>query len=119
MAKFSLRRYDVQARFSAIVSLASVITLVGLALVLARRLDRSEWLVNYGPPTKMAVYLSTVVTLGLSIAGFGFGLNSAGQRRNDKPQLSWIGFFVGGGVLCLLLILFAFFRIRGESIISA
>ena len=117
VAKFSLRRYDVQARFSMILSLVSVVTLVGMVAVIMRRLDTEAWLIHYGKPTQMALYGSALVTLALAVSGFGFGLNSVGQRRNDKPQLSWIGFFVGAGVLCLALILLAFFRFRGEAAI--
>jgi len=117
MAKFSLRRYDIQARVSLIVSLASLFALMGMAGVIFRRFSLEDWTINYGLPTKYAAYASTLATLALSITGFGFGLNSVGQRRNDKQQLSWIGFFVGAGVLTMALILFALFRIRGESVI--
>lgn len=119
MAKFSLRRYDTQARFSMVVSLLSVVPLLGMAWVILQQFDMSELLIYYGKNRKIAVYASTLVTLGLSVVGFGFGLNSAGQRRNDKPQLSWIGFFVGACVFCLAIILFALFRFRGESVIPA
>jgi hypothetical protein len=56
------------------------------------------------------------MTMVLAASGFGFGLSSAGQRRNDKPQLSWTGFFIGAAILCLTVVLLFIFRVRGEFI---
>jgi hypothetical protein len=58
------------------------------------------------------------VTILLAVSGFGFGLNSAGQRRNDKPALSWISFFMGGTVLCLALVILFFFMRQGQPVIQ-
>ncbi len=115
MANFSLRRYDTQARVSMIVSLASCISLLGMILVLLRRFDFTEFTILYGPPTRYAVLGSGALTILLAAIGFGMGLNSVGQRRNEKPLFSWIGFFVGAGVLCVALALFFLFQVRGEA----
>lgn len=118
MAKFSLRRYDTQARLSVILSLASVVTLIGqvFAIWRERSPDPKETMTfYYGPYAKIAIWSVTAITLMLAIAGFGMGLSSAGQRRNNRQKLSWIGFFVGAGVLVLTLIVFAVFRLRGEA----
>lgn len=115
MGSFSLRRFDVQARVSLVLALASVITFIGLVLVVLRRFDPKELVVYYGGPTKTAIYLGTAVTLLLAAIGSGMGLNSVGQRRNDKQTWSWIGFFVGAVIICLTLVVFFFFRQRGET----
>jgi hypothetical protein len=121
VAKFSLRRFENQALVSLVLSLLSVLTFAGLAGVLAfflrRGLDAKDLVFLYGPRGKMAVLLAAAATLFLSAAGFGFGLNSAGQRRNDKQRLSWIGFFVGALILAFTLVLVFFFMQRGEQII--
>lgn len=117
MAKFSLRRFDTQAQVSAIISLLSIVPLVVLAFFVLRYLDFKEMVLYYGPTRKTAIYAMAAVTLLLSATGFGFGLNSAGQRRNDKQQLSWIGFFTGAIVLSLTLVVLFLFRQRGEPII--
>ncbi|GMU23085.1 MAG: hypothetical protein AMXMBFR13_31680 [Phycisphaerae bacterium] len=124
MPNFSLRRYDTQARFGMIVSLLSagtLLVLAGLIFSADKRFqyfDASELTVHYGPTRRIAVLAAGGLTALLAALGFGFGLNSAGQRRNDKPLLSWIGFFVGAGVLCLSLVLLYFFIKRGESVIG-
>jgi len=118
MATFSLRRYDTQARASMIVSLVSLVALCGLAFIVFQNLDPTDGVIYYGANRKLAILGGGAITLLLSAAGFGLGLNSAGQRRNDKPLLSWIGFFLGASVLCLTLIMLFFFRARGESAIN-
>jgi hypothetical protein len=114
VAKFSLRRFDVQAKTSVVVSLMSVVSLLGLIGVVLRRFDFNELVIYYGSPTKMAVYAATAVTLLLSAIGLAMGFNSVGQRRNDKQAWSWAGFFMGAGVFCAALVVFYLFRARGQ-----
>ncbi|MBI4578219.1 MAG: hypothetical protein HY718_00860 [Planctomycetes bacterium] len=118
MAKFSLRRFDTQAQASVLLSLLSVVSLAALAFFVMGRMSFSEFTPYYGGNRRMAILGAGVVTLLLSGAGFGFGLNSAGQRRNDKQQLSWLGFFVGAIVLALALVMLVLFAVRGEAVIQ-
>jgi len=116
VAKFSLRRYENQALVSLAASLASVVTLAGLLFLIIRRMSIQEMAVFYGPPTRMAILLATAVTGLLAVIGFGLGINSVGQRRNERQSLSWMGFFVSSAVLVLTIGVFAFFFFRGESV---
>lgn len=116
MAKFSLRRYEDQALASIAASLASVVTFAGLLFLVIRRLSIQEMAVFYGSPTRMAILLATAVTAMLAVIGFGLGINSVGQRRNERQSLSWMGFFVGSAVLVLTIGVFAFFFLRGEAV---
>ena len=51
-----------------------------------------------------------------AFVGFVLGWNSAGQRRNDKPMRSWVGFFVGGGVVTLdVVLMLAFYLLRLQT----
>lgn len=112
MPNFSLRRYDTQARFGLLLSLASVVSLMGLAFIVLQNLQ--NMVIYYGNTRRAAIYGMGMITLMMAVAGFGFGLNSAGQRRNDKPMLSWISFFIGAVVLCLTVVLLFFFYRQGE-----
>jgi hypothetical protein len=113
VAKFSLRRYDTQARVSVLASVVSIVSLLGLSFVVLQNMNFTELVIYYGPARRLAVFGGTAVTLLLAAIGFGMGLNSVGQRRNERQGLSWLGFFLGAGVLCLTLVVFALFHFRG------
>ena len=118
MAKFSLRRHDVQAQVSMVLSLTAIPCVLVMAFFVLRPLDVNQRIIPYNAKgmRPIAVYVSALGALALSTAGFGLGLNSAGQRRNDKPGLSWLGFFVGAAGITLTVILLLLFKIWGEPI---
>ena len=71
--------------------------------------------VTYGEGGKwLPAYLGAIALSGLlSAAGFALGWSSAGQRRNQRPGWSWVGFFTGGLVLTLNVVLcLAFVMLR-------
>ncbi len=117
MPKFSLRRYDTQAVVSMILSLVALGGLVILAALLTRNLNWADKVIVYGNQKyRLLILLIATVTGTLAAAGFGFGANSAGQRRNEKAGLSWVGFFIGAAVMCLTVLVVFFFRSRGEFV---
>ncbi|MFQ5494890.1 MAG: hypothetical protein ACE5EX_05875 [Phycisphaerae bacterium] len=111
------RRFDVQARYACWLALLSVLP-AAAAVALAVR--------NYHPEMGQIVYggkglflPAFLACLGLSVVpgvcGLLLGWSSAQQRRNDTPARSWIGFFVGSGVVTLdvvLLLAFAMLRLQ-------
>jgi hypothetical protein len=94
--------------------LISCLGLVALAVLVFRHVDTKEWTITYGKTRGQMVVGATGVTVLLALIGLGLGISSAGQRRNDRPMLSWIGFFVGAMVICLAFILWFLFRARGD-----
>ncbi len=116
MAKFSLRRYEDQARVSLAAGLASAVTFLVLLALVVRRFSVQELAVFYGQRTYMAVVAAAAVTALLAVIGFGLGINSVGQRRNEKQVLSWAGFFIGAAVLVLTICVCIFFLLRGEFV---
>lgn len=117
MALSSLRRYDVQATYAMVLSLVGVPTCLAAAYFLISRYDNQLGQVVYGSKGMFlpAVAVCLVLSLLPAFAGFLFGLSSAGQRRNDKASRSWIGFFVGGLVCTVDVILgIAFVMLRLE-----
>jgi len=119
VARFSLRRYDVQAQVAMILSFVSVIFLLALIVLAFQRLDTQSWVIPYSPKSfrMAAIVLCAAIAFWTGVFGLGFGLNSAGQRRNDKPAQSWIGFFVGAASVTLTLIVLAAFWLWKESVI--
>lgn len=116
MAKFSLRRYDTQAQVSVLLALVSLVGLAGLAFIVLQNLSLEDWLIYHGQRRPMLVKLATALTFLFASAAFGMGINSIGQRRNDKQPLSWAGFLLGAIVMCLTIAVFWLFRERGEAI---
>jgi hypothetical protein len=117
VAKFSLRRYEDQAWFSVLLSSVSIPPFIAMAGFILKNMDWQEKMLYYGSRGRAGILLCAVLALMLSSIGFGFGLNSAGQRRNEKQRLSWIGFFLGALVLTLTLVVLAGFYWRGEPVI--
>ena len=106
-----LRRYDVQANYGFVLSLVSVIPLLGAAWLASRNYQHELGQIVYG---SKGIFLPAflgclILSAGPSAVGFWLGLSSADQRRNDRSARSWIAFFIGGGVLTLNLILLAAF----------
>ena len=116
MATGSFRRYDVQAKWSVILSAASVVVLVGVAALLIRN-GYHSWHIRrimYGNPLyQMMVMGGMALTMLLSGVGLLLGVSSAGQRRNELQRQSWTGFFLGTAVLSLaIIVLVAFWWMR-------
>jgi len=100
-----------------ILGIISIASLIALAAVAFRSVDFSQFVIYYGNKTReLVVYVAGAITLILAGTGLGFGFNSAGERRNDKPHLSWLGFFISAGVLCSTLIVLFLFYSRKEFI---
>jgi len=111
----SIRRYDVQATYSLALSFISLIPFVAAAWLFLRNLhwDLHQVIYNSRGPF-LPIFLACAMLAMLSAAlGFVLGWNSAGQRRNDRPGQSWTGFFLGGIIVTLdLILLIAFFMLR-------
>jgi hypothetical protein len=120
LAKFTLRRFDTQARVGLALSLAGVaLLLVQLVFVLNihkgfEGVDWEQWMIYHSANRKLAIFAVSLATLAVALAGVGFGYNSAGERRNDKQGMSWAAFFIGAAVMSVALILIIAFRMRGE-----
>ena len=110
-----LRRFDVQAKVSLVLSLGSVMPLLGAAGITWRNYDHKIGQIVHGEAGAFVpVFLACV---GLSaVAGAiaaALGLSSAGQRRNDKPAWSWIGFILGSAVVASnFVLLLAYWMLR-------
>lgn len=118
MPRLSLRRYDHQAILSVTISALSFLPLLALVWLVLRNMHWDELIIYYASMSyRLSVLGSVAIALLMGTIGLGLGLNSVGQRRNDRQQLSWIGFFLGALIICLTLVLFVLFWMRSEKIV--
>ncbi len=112
-----LRRYDVQATWAVACAAAAAAPFIAASYLAASRFDGVLGQIRYGAHGRFVpAFLACVALSGfLAALGFVLGLSSAGQRRNDKSRRSWTGFFLGGLIATLdLILMIAFIKLRLE-----
>ena len=110
--KKSWNTFENQAKLSVILAVVGGVGVLAAMVLLGRNFTNLQtfW-VAYNPRTMWLPMLAAFLFLALSAGGAGFfiGLNSAGQRRNTRSRLAWIGFFASAGVLMLAVCAAIFF----------
>ena len=111
MAKGSMRRFDVQAKYAMFSSMAAILGVASLLVLILRNYRKLEVAVVYSGDSMFApaVFVITAGTLLLAATGAMMGLNSAGQKRNTNNKQSWIAFFVGTAMASFAVLLFGMF----------
>ena len=111
MAKGSLRRFDVQAKYALNISMAATLGVLALLVLIFRNFERAQVAVVYGRESLFApvVFAITALTLLVAATGAMMGFNSAGQKRNPFNKRSWTAFFVGTASASVTIILFGVF----------
>ena len=118
MAFRSLRRYDVQASYAGVLAVLALVPFAGAAMLALRNYNSDLGQIVYGSGGSfLPMFLACVAVSAVpGTLGFFLGWNSAGQRRNEKPAWSWVGFFIGGMVLTFdFILLIAFWMLRLEK----
>jgi len=121
VAKFSLRRYEDQATASVVLAIAGLVLAIPLTYLVFRNFNPDFGWIWYNPktPRKLLVLAFAAMTGGVALLGFGFGLNSLGQRRNTNQSRSWLGFILGGvGMLLAFLLLASFWLMAKPAAVS-
>ncbi len=117
---------DVAAGFSSVFSMhekakdagVSVVPFLGAMGMVLRNYRHDLGQIIYGAQGRFVMVFLACILLSAVPSGVGFllGWSSAGQRRNDKPAHSWVGFFLGGCVLTFnLILLIAFYMLRWKQ----
>ncbi|MHC4696488.1 MAG: hypothetical protein ACYTFA_07095 [Planctomycetota bacterium] len=110
-----LRRYDVQAKYACTLSFVSIAPFFAAMWLVQRNVHWDLRQIIYSSdglfqPAFVVCILASMAPAALAVI---LGWSSAGQRRNDRPARSWIGFFLGGSILTFDMILaIAFFMLR-------
>ncbi len=107
----SLRRYDVQAKYSVILSVLAILPLLAAVAACFRNYVSEIGAIQYGKGSPFMLIVLACIGLAGLLSGLGLllGFNSAEQRRNDANAKSWLGFFIGTLGVCLTIIVFAGF----------
>jgi len=110
-----LRRYDVQATWALFSAVLATAPFLAAAYLVFSRFDSVLGQIRYGSHGRfIPAFVGCVGLSGLlAMLGFILGWNSAGQRRNDKSRRSWTGFFLGGLIATLdIVLMIAFIKLR-------
>ncbi|MCA9243122.1 MAG: hypothetical protein KDA32_04145 [Phycisphaerales bacterium] len=99
--------------FSAIAGAA----LLALVFLIMTRFNFESMKIEYSADSKRKFLIIGAGAVSLAIAFFGAlaGFNSAGQRRNTTPKLSWMGFFLNSAVLLAALCTFIFWFLSRDE----
>jgi len=113
-----LSDYEKQAFLSVVMAGAAAAALLGQLALILRNFRASDFEILYSSKSISfpAILGCTALAAALGATGFYLGFNSAGQNRNKKQGLSWMGFFLNAAVLTLTLAGFVFFWYAKEEV---
>lgn len=102
----NFRKFDVQACWSLALSCVGAVCAAGAVAMIMYRWDPQLQSIVYGHGTKYTPVFMAAIAVGIfaSLFGLFLGWNSAGQKRNDRQQFSWIGFFLGTFALSVVIV---------------
>ena len=109
--KRNLKSFESQATISVILAGLAALGAVAAIYCVLSGFDWKVFMLTYNRQgiRLYAVGGALFIALAASVVGFCVGFNSAGQRRNKKSRLSWIGFFANAALIALTLMVAVFF----------
>ena len=116
--KRNLKSYESQAAISVILAGLGVLGAMVAMYCVLKGFDWQVFMLTYNRkgPRLIVLGASLFVSLAAGVIGFFVGLNSAGQRRNKKSRLAWIGFFANATLISLALMLAIFFVLTRNAV---
>jgi hypothetical protein len=108
---FDVKSYEGQARISVLLAVGGAVLALATGALIWQNFSAADFAVYYRPSGMryLAILSGGALAVILSVTGFFVGLNSAGQRRNKKDSLAWLGFFLNAAVIILAMSLLVFF----------
>ncbi len=120
--RIDLHNYETQATLSLLMAGMAGLAVAAAGAVVAYKFDWQDFILVYNRRGILLFVLggALFVALAASVTGFCVGFNSAGQRRNARSRLSWMGFFVNAALIAVtLMIAFLFYFTRQPVDIGA
>jgi len=111
------RAAEVKASYAFVLSVISWIPCAAATMLAYRNYDPTLGQIIYGSTGRFVPFFvgCVLLSMGAAATAFALGWSSVLHPRNERPRQAWIGFFLGGGVLTLNLILMVtFYMIRLE-----
>ncbi|MBI5864439.1 MAG: hypothetical protein HZB38_08025 [Planctomycetes bacterium] len=110
--------YEKQAVLSVAAASIGILAVLGALTLILRSFKWTEFTVTMGAQGKAYPLTLGCILLACLAGGIGAlaGFVSAGQRRNSKSGVSWMGFFLSAGVIALALSTFLFFWFSKEIV---
>lgn len=115
---FKFKTYEDQARLSVMLAAVGCFCAIVAGVAVLKRFEPEQFWVKYGSHSMLLPILGLTLLLALaaSVTGFLVALHSAGQRRNKRSRLSWMGFFLNAGVITLTLSIAIFFALARNAV---
>lgn len=116
---WNVKHPNTQGLLSALCSCVSIALLPMLAFIVFQRFSLRERAIAYSSSSMRLpiILLVTGVAGLLALIGFGLGIRSMGQVRNDHPGRSWLGFVLGAFGMVMAMLLFLAFYLLKEAVI--
>ena len=120
----NFRSFTTQAVTGILLASLAVVTVMALAYCAIRGLDWENKVINYNAKEGMGQYRPnlvlglTALTVLISLGAGALGFNSLGQKRNERPGLSWLGLAVAALCIPAAVSIFFFWNTFAESILK-
>jgi hypothetical protein len=111
VARRTLDSFESQANLSVLLAaVGTVATLTVVVMILAVFDPQNFWIpMRAGGPRYYAILGASGLAMISGAIGFLLAFNSAGQKRNTRSSLSWMGFFLNSAVITIAACVFVFF----------
>lgn len=124
----NFRLYSTQATTSMVVGIAAMLSVLCLAAVVFKNLDREKvesgrivilysGSAGFSQHRPMAVKLGTAFTVVLGAVAGIMGFSSLGQKRNERQSHSWFGLLLGAMATTIAPLLFLAWQMLAEQVI--
>lgn len=116
--RLDLHNYETQATLSILLATVAALAVAAAGGAVLYKFNWQDFILVYNRDGFLLYALAGTlfVAMAASVVGFCVALNSAGQRRNAKSRLSWLGFFCNAALMALALMIGFLFLFTRQAI---